>query len=70
MRIFKKYFPALIAKYVRTFFRGRLYIHGRGGYEFENGKVVMPVEADPVHRATVQEPVSYTHLTLPTKRIV
>ena len=55
MRIFKKYFPALIAKYVRTFFRGRLYIHGRGGYEFENGKVVMPVEADPVHGATVQE---------------
>ncbi|ACQ93781.1 protein of unknown function DUF1107 [Tolumonas auensis DSM 9187] len=55
MRIFKKYFPALIAKYVRTFFRGRLYIHGRGGYEFENGKVVMPPEADQVHRATVQE---------------
>ncbi len=55
MRIFKKYFPMLIAKYVRTFFKGRLYIHGRGGYEFENGKVVMPFQADSMHRETVQE---------------
>jgi hypothetical protein len=55
VRIFKKYLPAMIAKYVRTFFRGRLYIHGRGGYEFDNGKIVMPPEADQVHRATVQE---------------
>ena len=55
MRIFKKYLPAMIAKYVRTFFRGRLYIHGRGGSEFDNGIIVMPPEADQVHRATVQE---------------
>lgn len=55
MRVFKKYFPMLIAKYVKTFFRGRLYIHGRGGYEFERGKVLMPDEADQLHKATVQE---------------
>jgi len=55
VRIFKKYFPALIAKYVRTFFRGRLYIHGRGGFEFENGKVIMPPKADVLHRETVIE---------------
>lgn len=55
MRIFKKYFPALIAKYVRTFFRGRLYIHGRGGFEFEHGKVIMPPQADILHRETVIE---------------
>lgn len=55
MRVFKKYFPILIAKYVKTFFRGRLYIQGRGSYEFEKGRVLMPVEADSVHKATVQE---------------
>ena len=35
MRIFKKYLPVMIAKYVKTFFKGRIYIQGRGGYEFD-----------------------------------
>ena len=59
MRIFKKYSPAMIAKHVRTFFKGRLYIHGRGAYEFDKGAVLMPVGADDKHRDTVRELNSY-----------
>ena len=55
MRIFKKYLPVMIAKYVKTFFRGRIYIQGRGGYEFADGHLVMPNEADRVHQHTVKE---------------
>ena len=59
MRIFKKYSPAMIAKHVRTFFKGRRYIHGRGAYEFNNGSIVMPADADEKHRDTVKELNTY-----------
>ncbi|WP_409420118.1 DUF1107 domain-containing protein [Pseudaeromonas sp. ZJS20] len=55
MRIFKKYLPLMIARYVKTFFKGRLYIQGRGGYQFEQGKLMLPKQADPLHKHTVQE---------------
>ncbi|MGN1357582.1 MAG: DUF1107 domain-containing protein [Succinivibrionaceae bacterium] len=55
MRIFKQYSPRLIAKYVKFFFKGRIYIKGRGGYTFEYGKVVMPNKADNIHTVTVSE---------------
>ncbi len=55
MRIFKKYLPLMIAKYVKTFFKGRLYINGRGGYQFEHGRLLLPSEADRMHQLTVQE---------------
>ncbi len=55
MRIFKKYLPVMIAKYVKTFFKGRIYIQGRGGYEFDKGQLVMPITADRVHKNTVTE---------------
>lgn len=55
MRIFKQYSPRLIAKHVKFFFKGRLYIKGRGGYTFEYGKLVMPQQADEVHSDTVTE---------------
>ncbi len=55
MRIFKNYSPKVVAKYVKFFFKGRLYINGRGGYVFEHGRVVMPRSADPIHHATVTE---------------
>ena len=55
MRIFNKYLPLMIAKYVKTFFKGRLYIHGRGGYEFEGGQLKLPKEADTLHKTTVSE---------------
>ncbi len=55
MRIFKQYSPKQIAKHVKFFFKGRLYIKGRGGYTFEYGKLVMPVQADDLHSLTVSE---------------
>jgi hypothetical protein len=39
MKIFVKYTPTRIARYVKTFFKGRLYIKGRGAYAFENGRL-------------------------------
>ncbi len=55
MRIFKCYSPRAIAKHVKLFFKGRIYINGRGGYTFEHGKVVMPEKPDRVHSDTVTE---------------
>ncbi len=55
MRIFKKYIPALIVRHVKTFFKERIYIQGRGGYEFNNGLLLMPAAADIKHEATVNE---------------
>lgn len=55
MRIFKKYSPVLIARYVQNYFKGRVYIQGRGAYEFSQGVVVMPEKADAKHTQTVQE---------------
>ncbi|PSJ47032.1 hypothetical protein C7I36_01370 [Zobellella taiwanensis] len=55
MRIFNNYQPLLIAKHVKTFFKGRLYIRGRGAYLYAKGMLVMPEQADARHRATVQE---------------
>jgi len=55
MRVFKHYHPKMIAKHVKAFFSGRLYIDGRGGYVFNRGRLVMPICADEMHRQTVLE---------------
>ncbi|MDV2858484.1 MULTISPECIES: DUF1107 domain-containing protein [Oceanimonas] len=55
MRIFNNYQPLLIAKHVKTFFKGRLYIHGRGAYHYAKGLLIMPEQADVQHRKTVSE---------------
>ena len=55
MRIFKKYSPVLVARYVQNYFKGRVYIQGRGAYEFSQGVVVMPECPDAKHSKTVTE---------------
>lgn len=40
MKIFKKYSPQHIARYVKAFFKGHLYIEGRGAFLFDHGKVM------------------------------
>lgn len=55
MRVFKKYLPLLVAKHVKTFFKGRIYIHGRGRFDFQCGLLLMPNPADIPHRQTVNE---------------
>lgn len=55
MRIFHKYQPLLIAKHVKGFFSGRLYIHGRGAFSYTMGLLVMPDNAKARHKETVLE---------------
>ncbi|MGF1726949.1 DUF1107 domain-containing protein [Photobacterium nomapromontoriensis] len=55
MRMFKRYVPKMIAKHVSRLFSGRLYIDGRGGYEFNNGLLKVPVKAQQHHYQTVNE---------------
>lgn len=42
MRVFKQYLPLLIAKYVKTYYQGHIYIQDCGQLEFQHGKVLMP----------------------------
>ena len=35
LRIFHQYRPRQVARYVKGFFRGRVYIEGVGAFEFE-----------------------------------
>lgn len=55
MRIFHKYQPVLIAKHVKAFFSGRLFIHGRGAFHYAQGLLVMPDNPQPRHKETVYE---------------
>ncbi|MEW9809556.1 MAG: DUF1107 family protein [Candidatus Symbiodolus clandestinus] len=42
MKIFEKYNPKQIARYVKTFFLGYLYIKGIGFFEFDKGRLKFP----------------------------
>jgi hypothetical protein len=55
MRLFKRYIPGLIAKHVSRLFKGRIYIHGIGGFEFDQGKLILPTKAEQRHFKTVKE---------------
>ncbi|OON41813.1 hypothetical protein BTJ39_01240 [Izhakiella australiensis] len=55
MKIFKKYNPLQIAKYVKTLFRGRLYIHNVGAFEFDKGKILIPRVKDKQHLSVMSE---------------
>lgn len=55
MKIFKKYNPFQIAKYVKTLFRGRLYIQNVGAFEFDKGKILIPRIRDKQHLSVMSE---------------
>ena len=42
LRIFKQYRPNQIARYVKSYFRGRLFIVGIGAFEFDCGWLLPP----------------------------
>ncbi len=42
LRIFQHYRPRQIARYVRNFHRGQLYIEGVGEFEFDGGRILPP----------------------------
>lgn len=55
MRIFERYNPLKVAKYVKTLFRGRLYIRGIGAFEFDYGKILLPKTQDKQHLLVISE---------------
>ncbi|RKF19736.1 DUF1107 family protein [Alginatibacterium sediminis] len=56
MKRFLRYSPQRIARYVKTFFKGRLHIQGRGAYEFKDGRLyTLPNHSTNAHRKTVDE---------------
>jgi len=55
MKIFQRYNPLQIAKYVKTLFRGRLYIKDVGAFEFDKGKVMLPRVKDKQHLSVMSE---------------
>lgn len=55
MKIFQRYNPLKVAKYVKILFRGRLYIKGFGAFEFDKGKILMPKIRDKRHFNVMSE---------------
>ncbi|MDR0807276.1 MAG: DUF1107 domain-containing protein [Enterobacteriaceae bacterium] len=55
MKIFSSYNPQRIALYVKTLFRGRLYIKGIGAFEFDMGKILLPKVSDKIHFSVMTE---------------
>lgn len=46
LRIFKTYRPNQVARYVKSYFRGRIFIMGIGGFEFDSGRLLPPKSGD------------------------
>ncbi|MBE2894901.1 DUF1107 domain-containing protein [Pasteurellaceae bacterium NCTC 11878] len=42
MRVFKRYNPRQIARYVKILFTGTFFIRGIGLFEFHQGKIISP----------------------------
>ncbi|MEX5868408.1 DUF1107 domain-containing protein [Providencia hangzhouensis] len=55
MKIFNRYNPSKIALYVKTLFRGRLYIKDFGAFEFNYGKILPPKISDKRHYNVMSE---------------
>ncbi|KLV11157.1 MULTISPECIES: DUF1107 domain-containing protein [Photobacterium] len=46
LRIFKHYRPTQVARHVKNYFRGRVFISGIGGFEFDCGRLLPPKKHD------------------------
>ncbi len=55
MRTFRQFNSYRIAKHVKGFFEGNLYISGLGSFEFHNGQLLMPEDAGYEVRMSVSE---------------
>lgn len=55
MRLFKRYAPSMIAKHITRLFKGRIYIHGIGRFDFDQGKLLLPLKASERHFQAVKE---------------
>lgn len=55
LKIFQRYNPLQVAKYVKILFRGRLYIKNVGAFEFDKGKILIPRVKDKLHLSVMSE---------------
>ncbi|AZL85659.1 DUF1107 domain-containing protein [Aliivibrio salmonicida] len=55
MRFFKHYAPSMIAKHISRLFNGRIHIHGIGEFRFEEGRLIVPTQAERVHYRMIKE---------------
>ncbi|MFD2178708.1 DUF1107 domain-containing protein [Veronia pacifica] len=55
MRMFNRYVPLMIARHVQRLFSGRLHINGKGDFEFQQGLLKPPENAEVQHYRTVKE---------------
>ena len=53
MKIFQRYNPLQVAKYVKILFRG--YIKDVGAFEFDKGKILIPKVKDKLHLSVMSE---------------
>ncbi|GHA65072.1 DUF1107 domain-containing protein [Photobacterium aphoticum] len=42
LRVFKQYRPNQVARHVKSYFRGRVFITGVGAFEFDCGRLLPP----------------------------
>ncbi|UXI01029.1 DUF1107 domain-containing protein [Photobacterium sp. TY1-4] len=45
-RVFKQYRPGQVARFVKSYYRGRLFIMGVGAFEFDRGRLLPPKSQD------------------------
>ena len=55
MKIFQRYNPLQVAKYVKILFRGRLYIKNIGAFEFDKGRILLHRVKDKQHLSVTSE---------------
>ncbi|MFD2176467.1 DUF1107 domain-containing protein [Veronia pacifica] len=55
LRIFRQYRPLQVARHVKSFFRGRIYIQGVGAFEYDKGRLLPPVRKDKRSLAVMNE---------------
>ncbi|CED72242.1 DUF1107 domain-containing protein [Aliivibrio wodanis] len=55
MRFFKHYAPSMIAKHISRLFNGKIHIHGIGEFRFEQGRLIVPTQAEREHYKMIKE---------------
>lgn len=55
MRFFKHYAPSMIAKHISRLFNGKIHIHGIGEFRFEQGRLIIPTQAEREHYKMIKE---------------
>ena len=55
MKIFQRYNPRQVARYVKILFKGHLYIKGVGAFEFDRGQIMLPRVRDKQHFNVMSE---------------